>query len=122
MQLRLVHLAVAALTVLAALTSITTDDAGAGPAADRPVSRFTAYQACQAAMWKWTADNAEIGTSVAKFRHTYRAEDVWREGHGWHVLVGGKRGEAVTANNNVDQCVITGTNAHPKLTSYTFPR
>jgi hypothetical protein len=73
-------------------------------------------------MWKWTAENAQIGTSVGSFRHHYRAEDVWRERHGWHVQVGGKRGEKVTANNGVEYCVVTGTEAQPKLVDYAFPR
>lgn len=73
-------------------------------------------------MWKWTAENAKIGTSVHSFRHHYRAKDVWRERHGWHVQVGGNRGEKVTANNDVEYCVVAGTNAQPKLIDYAFPR
>lgn len=122
MHIRPVHLAVAALTVVGALASAGTAQAASGSAADHPIGRYAAYQACQAAMWKWTAENAEEGSSVQAFRHQYRAKDVWREGRGWHVQVGGERGAQVTANNDVEYCVIAGTNAKPKLVSYAFPR
>jgi hypothetical protein len=122
MKIRPVHLAVAALTVVAALGSAGTAQAASPSAADHAVSRYTAYQACQAAMWSWTAENAKIGTSVHSFRHHYRAKDVWRVRGGWHVQVGGARGEKLTANNDVEYCVVAGTNAQPKLIDYAYPR
>lgn len=122
MRIRPVHLAVATLTAVAALASAGTADAATTPPAGASLSRYTAYQACQAAMWKWTAENAKIGTSVSSFRHRYRAEDVWRAGQGWRVQLGGSRGEPVLANNDVAFCIITGTDAQPKLAQYAFPR
>lgn len=122
MQLRPAHIAVALLAALGAVGSVSAASAAPTPVAEQHVSRFVAYQTCQARMWEWTAENASIGTSVGTFRHHYRAKDVWHVKGGWHVLVGGTRGEAATANNGVADCVVGGTNAKPKLLSYTFPR
>lgn len=121
MQFRAAHLAASALAALTMLTSVGIAQASTS-AAHRTVSRYTAYQACQAATWRWTAENAEIGTSVAPFRHRYRPEDVWREQGGWHVQVSGKRGEAVSMSNDVAYCVVAGTDARPKLVDHSFPR
>ncbi|GAA4744534.1 hypothetical protein GCM10025783_15280 [Amnibacterium soli] len=121
MQLHPAHLVAAVLVAVSAATSV--GAAGAPtPVADQHVSRFVAYQTCQARMWEWTAENASEGTAVGSFRHHYRAKDVWRVKGGWHVQVGGTRGERATATNGVADCVIGGTNAQPKLVSYTFPR
>lgn len=122
MQLRPAHLAVAVLAALGAVGSVSAASAAPAPVADRHVSRFVAYQACQARMWQWTAENASEGTAVGTFRHRYRPQDVRAVKGGWHVQVGGERGEAATADNGVADCVIGGTNARPKLVSYTFPR
>jgi hypothetical protein len=122
MQLRPAHIAVAVLAALGAVTSVSAASATPTSVADRAVSRYVAYQTCQARMWEWTAENASEGTSVGSFRHHYRAKDVRHVKGGWHVLVGGKWGEVATANNGVADCVIGGTNAQPKLLSYTFPR
>jgi hypothetical protein len=122
MRVRPAHLVVAAITAVAALTSAGAAQASSTSAADQPIGRYAAYQACQAAMWKWTAQNAKDGTAVHAFRHHYRAQDVWRERGGWHVQVGGERGQAVTPNNDVEFCVVVGTNAKPKLIDYAYPR
>ena len=122
MQLRPAHIAVAVLAALGAVTSVTAASATPTSVADRHVSKYVAYQTCQARMWEWTAGNASEGSAVGSFRHHYRAKDVWHVKGGWYVLVGGRRGEAATANNSVADCVIGGTNAQPKLLSYTFPR
>ncbi|MFD1722333.1 hypothetical protein [Amnibacterium endophyticum] len=122
MRIRPVHLAVAALVAIGADASAGTAQAASTSTAQKPVGRYVAYQACQAAMWKWTAQNAEAGTSVASFRHRYRKSDVWRERHGWHVQVGGARGEKAGTSGGSVYCVVTGTDAQPKLLDYSFPR
>lgn len=122
MQLHPAHIAVAVLVAVGAVTSAGAASAAPTPVADQHVGRFVAYQTCQARMWEWTAENASEGTEVGSFRHHYRAKDVWRVQGGWHVQVGGARGERATATNRVADCVVGGTNARPKLVSYDFPR
>lgn len=124
MRIRPVHAAVAVLVAVGAVTSVTAADAATGveSTADRSVSRFVAFQTCQAAMWRWTAENARIGTSVSAFRHRYRAEDVWREHGHWHVQAAGRHGEVASPNNDAAFCEVGGSNARPKIVDYAYPR
>lgn len=92
------------------------------PVAKRPVSRFVAWQACSAAMWRWVAENAAIGTSVDTRFHHYRSSLEWRQDGGWFVQIAGRAHERVTANNGVSYCVVKGSDANPRIVDSTYPR
>jgi hypothetical protein len=92
------------------------------PVAKRPVSRFVAWQACSAAMWHWVAENAAIGSAVDTHFNGYRSSLEWRDSGGWYVQIAGKAHERATANNGSSHCLVKGTNAHPRIAGYTYPR
>jgi hypothetical protein len=91
-------------------------------AADRPVSRFVAWQACKAAVWEWVAQNAAVGTKVDTHLNGYRSSLEWRDHGGWFVQIAGAAHEPVTANNRSSYCLVKGADARPKIVRYAYPR